>query len=170
MRKSYLFAMVIMGCLFSLPGHSQEKENIGPEEVIRELYRLVTIEKGTTGDWDSVRALFIEEAVVVLRTSRKATSVFTLEGFVNDFVSFIENYKIIETGFNETILNMKSWIYGDMAHVLVLYEAEIPNSDFPPNKGVDSILLIRKDGLWKIAAITNEVPTPDRPIPKELIQ
>ena len=107
--------------------------------------------------------------MIVLRTSRTATSVFTLEGFINDFVSFVENYNIKEYGFNETILNLKTWVYGDMAHVLVLYEAEIPNTEVPPNKGVDSFLLIHKDGVWKIAAITNEVPTPDRPIPKELI-
>ena len=170
MKKTSISLVITLGILFSSLAYAQDANEMGPDEVVRELYELVTIEKGTTGDWDSVRALFIKEAVVVLRTSRTGTSIFTLEGFVDDFVTFITNYNIKETGFNETILNLKTWVYGDMAHVLVLYEAEIPNSEIPSNKGVDSFLLIRKEGKWKVAAITNEVPTPDRPIPKELLK
>jgi hypothetical protein len=166
--KKYL--LLIVSLLLTSVIVAQETAEAGPEKVIRELYDLVTIEKGTTGDWDSVRAMFVKEAVIVLRTSRTGTSVFTLEGFVKDFQDFIENYKIKETGFNETILNMKTWVYGDMAHSLVLYEAEIPNSEIPPNKGIDSFLLIRKNGVWKVVAITNEVPTPERPVPEELLK
>ena len=50
----------------------------------------MTFEAGTTPDWAAVRSLFIEEAVVVLRTGREQMSVFSLDGFVNDFVQFIE--------------------------------------------------------------------------------
>lgn len=150
--------------------NAQESNALSPEEVIRELYRLVTIEKGTRGAWDSVRALFIDEAVIVLRTSRSETTVFSLDGFVDDFIRFVDSYNIVETGFTETILAMKPWVYGDMAHVLVLYEAAIPGTEYPSNRGIDSFLLIRKEGEWKVAAITNEVPTPDNPIPEELFK
>ena len=37
-----------------------------PGRVVAELYDLVTFGAGTTPDWDEVRSLFIEEAVVVL--------------------------------------------------------------------------------------------------------
>ena len=59
------------------------------EGVVTELYSLVTFEAGTTPDWDRVRALFLPQATVVLRTSRETTTVFSLEGFVQDFVDFI---------------------------------------------------------------------------------
>lgn len=159
----FLFFLVIKS-------EAQKSKPLSPEKVIRELYRLVTIEKGSQGDWDSVRALFIDEAVIVLRTSRTETSVFSVDGFVDDFIRFIDGYSIVETGFTETILAMNPWVYGDMAHVLVLYEAAIPGTDYPSNKGIDSFLLIRKEGEWKIAAITNEVPTPENPIPEELFK
>jgi len=171
MKINYSMLLFLSLFLMSIATGSfaQETEALSPEEVVEELYRLVTIEKGSTGDWDKVRALFIEEAVIVLRTSREATTVFTLDGFVEDFVRFVTDYNIKETGFKETILNMKPWVYGDMAHITVVYEAEIPDSPIPSNKGIDIFLLIRKEDQWKVAAITNEVPTSDNPIPPELI-
>jgi hypothetical protein len=59
-------------------------------------------------------------------------------------------------------------VMGDMAQVLVLYEASIPGSQRPPQKGVDNFLLIKKSKRWLIVAITNEIPTADTPIPEEL--
>jgi hypothetical protein len=138
------------------------------EGLVRELYESVTFEAGSVPDWNRVRSMFIDEAVIVLRTSRDSTTVFSVEGFVADFVAFIERADARATGFVEKIVRMKSMVFGDMAHVLVLYEASIPGSPRPPQQGVDSFSLIRRDGRWWIVAITNEVPTPDRPVPAEL--
>jgi hypothetical protein len=136
--------------------------------VVHELYDMVTFPAGTTPDWDDFRALLLQEAVVVLRSSRDATSVFTLEGFVEDWLRFIQGSNIEETGFSETIKKTHSTEFGDIAHVWVLYEAEIPGWGRPPQTGVDSFQLVRRDGSWKIASITNEIPTPDRPVPAVL--
>ena len=139
-----------------------------PEDVVATIYDLVSFEAGNTPDWDEVRSLFIPEAVVVLRTAREATIVFSLEGFVGDFVNFIENSPAGEMGFTEKVIRMKSMVFGDMAHVLVLYEAHITGSARAPSQGVDGFSLIRKDGRWLIVSITNEIPTADRPIPEVL--
>lgn len=139
-----------------------------PEGVVSEIYDLVSFEAGNVPDWNVVRSMFIPEAIVVLRTSWEATTVFSLDGFINDFVNFVENSPAGQMGFTESIIRMKSMVFGDMAHVLVLYEAHITGSPRPPQQGVDSFSLIKKDGRWWIAAITNELPTPDRPLPEEL--
>jgi hypothetical protein len=138
------------------------------EGVVRELYDLVTFEAGTTPDWDRVRSTFLDEAVVVLRTSPDATTVFTVDGFVQDFVQFIETSNVKETGFVERIACLRSMVFGDMAHILVRYEPSIPGSGDPPRQGVDSFQLIKKDGRWWIVSVTNEVPSADRPVPPEL--
>jgi len=143
-------------------------EGTSAEGVVHELYGIVTFPAGTTPDWDELRALFLPEAVVVLRSSREATSVFSLEGFVQDWLRFIDGSNVIETGFTERIIRTHSTEFGDIAHVWVLYEAEIPGWGRPPQPGVDSFQLVRREGEWKIASITNEVPTPDRPIPEVL--
>jgi hypothetical protein len=50
----------------------------------------------------------------------------------------------------------------------VLYEASIPGWGRPPQQGIDSFQLIKKDGRWWIASITNDVPNPDHPVPEAL--
>lgn len=150
-----------------LNGQEEEGEALAPsaEETVQELYDLVTFPAGATPDWDRARALFVPEGVVVLRTSRTATTVFSVEGWIQDFVSFIERANVGETGFTERIVRTNATEFGDIAHVWVLYEAEIPGWDRPPQQGVDSFQLTRREGRWLIASILNEIPTPDRPVP-----
>jgi hypothetical protein len=153
--------------LSSLQGQEPEQE---PEAgsalaVVHELYELVTFPAGAIPDWDHLRSMFLPESVVVLRTARDATSVFTLEGFVQDWIRFIEDSNVEETGFVERILRTHTTVYGDIAHIWVLYEAEIPGRERPPTQGLDSFQLVRRDGAWRIASVTNEIVLPDRPIP-----
>ena len=165
-----LLAWISLAATASL--HAQADTAPGPlgtaEGVVAHLYDLVTFEAGQSPDWDQVRSLFLEQAVIVLRTSRSATTVFSVDGFVNDFVSFIERANVQETGFTERVLRTRPTVFGDMAHVWVLYAASIPGSPRPPQQGVDSFSLIKQDGRWWIAAVTNEIPTATRPVPPPL--
>ncbi len=140
------------------------------EGVVTELYDLVTFSAGTQPDWDKVRAVFATEAIVVLRTARDKTTVFDVDGFVADFVRFAETPNAKEKGFTEKVTRTKAMVYGDIAHVLVLYEASINGSTRPPQQGIDSFQLVRKDGRWLIVSITNEIVTPGRKIPAELAE
>jgi hypothetical protein len=148
----------------------QEQPAESADEVVTTLYEMVTFDAGTTPDWDEVRSLFVEEAVIVLRTGRDEMSVFSVDGFVDDFVQFIEQGDVKETGFTEQILGMKQFVYGDIAHVLVLFDSHIPGSGRAPRKGIDSFELIRRDDLWRIVSITNERPSEGNPIPDDLFK
>jgi hypothetical protein len=177
MIHRYWFLAVLfclMGWFTAVGGPSaamaEEGQFASPGAVVDEIYELVTFDTGELPDWEKVRALFIPEAVIVLRTTRTETTVFSVDGFVADFVSFIDRAKAVETGFAERIVRTKPMVFGDIAHILVLYEAQIPGSERGPQQGVDSFQLIRKDGRWWIASVVNEIPTPDRPVPAELRQ
>ncbi len=136
------------------------------EATVRDLYNIISAEAGRVPDWEPVRALFIPEALIILRSSRDAMSVLTLDGFIEDFDEFYGTPQVTEKGFKETILDLKSTEFGDMAQVWVLYEARIPGGG--GNQGVDNFSLIRLNGEWRVAAITNEVPFPGRPVPDGL--
>lgn len=137
-------------------------------DVINDLYRLVSIEKGQKTDWEQVRNLFLPQAVIVLRVSKEASQVFDLQGWIDDFVAWDEKAKVIETGFSEKIVVMKPRVFRDIANVFVLYEASINGSSHAPTRGVDSIELVKKDGRWWIASITNDIVNKDNPVPPEL--
>ena len=165
--------------LFAATATAQQAPPPSPRPVggvVAGLYTLVSAPGGQMPDWDGVRALFLKEAVIVLRTSRTAMTTFSLDGFIQDFVDFYERpFRRGEataipkdSGFTEKVVRMKVWEYGDTAHVLVLYEARITGFTMPPQQGIDSWLLVRQGGLWLIAAVTNEIVTPDRPVPPEL--
>ena len=138
------------------------------EGVVRELYRLICVPVGGTTDWEKVRALFIPEAVIVLRVSKDAFSTFTVQGWIDDFVSFNEKARSSERGFEEKIVRMSPMVFRDIAHVLVLYEARMLDWSKPAQPGVDSVELVRKDGRWWIAAITNDIPNEEHPVPAAL--
>jgi endonuclease/exonuclease/phosphatase family metal-dependent hydrolase len=152
------------------------QESGAPDQAVARLYDLVSASSGSTPDWNKVRDCFVSQAAVVLRTSRNATTVFSLDGFIKDFVDFYEKPFVRGTttlypnksGFTEKVLKSKSWEFRDMAQVLVLYEASIAGDSRPAQRGIDNWLLSRRDGRWLVVAVTNELVTPDHPVPPEL--
>jgi len=167
--------------LLLLPAESAVAQASGgvpdkPDQAVAAIYGLVSSAAGTTPDWDRVRACFVPQAVVVLRTARNATTVFSLEGFIKDFVDFYAKPFVRGTttlypnkaGFTEKVLKLKAWEFWDMAQVLVLYEASITGDSRPPQRGIDNWLLNRRDGRWLVVAVTNDLVTPDHPVPPEL--
>lgn len=164
------FALVIALALSPLAARADAPDTAyqSAEAVVRELYRHVTIEKGQVTDWEKVRTLFIPEAVIVLRVSKEGSQTFDVQGWIDDFVAWNDKARAVETGFSEKIVAMKPRVFRDIANVFVLYEASITGADRPPTRGVDSIELIRKDGRWWIAAITNDLVNAEHPVPAEL--
>ena len=160
---------ILASLVLTLPLLAQDGGGVtapSAEATVRELYDIISAEAGRVPEWEPVRALFIPEALIILRSSRDAMSVLTLDGFIEDFDEFYGTPQVTENGFEETILELKSTEFGDMAQVWVLYEARIP--DDGGNQGVDNFSLIRRNGEWRVAAITNEVPFPGRPVPDGL--
>jgi hypothetical protein len=132
------------------------------------IFDLVTFDPGEKRDLGKVRLFFIEEAVLVLRISREGNTTFDVDGYVADWESFIASQAVKERGFEEKIIRLKPMVLGEMTQMLVLYEAKIPGAPRGPQQGVDNFLLIKRDGKWRIAAVTNEIPSPERPLPPEL--
>ena len=150
----------------SSPSASGQEVEASAEATVRHLYDLISAEAGSTPDWSPVRDLFLPESIIVLRTSRDALSVLSLDGFIQDFQAFYANPQVVEKGFKETILGLEATEFGDMAQVWVLYEARIVGGG--GNQGLDNFSLVRRDGEWRVAAITNDVVFPDRPPPEGL--
>jgi hypothetical protein len=165
--------VLLLTCCGSMPTQSQPtsipQAFKTAEGLVSAIYTTVSFEAGKPQpDWKKVRSMFIPSAVVVLRVTRDSTAILSVQGFIDDFVGFIERSPAKLNGFKERVVRMKPMVMGNIAHVLVLYEAIIPVTMQTPSQGVDSWELVKRNGRWWIAAITNEVVTKERPVPKEL--
>lgn len=171
-RTALLAAAVVLvvpgGLLAQAPQGIAAEAFQTPEGLLQTLYASVSGMPDAPQDWGFVRSMFLEEATVVLRTSRTETKVFSLDGFIEDFQQFMALPGPARLGFKERIVRLRPWVYRDMAHVLVLYEAHIPGAERPPQQGVDSHLLVWRDGRWWIAALTNDIVDAEHPVPGEL--
>jgi len=138
-----------------------------PVELIKEIYRAVSVKDSGSVDWERVRSMFIDEAVVVLRTGRDKTTQFTADGFIQDFKDFYQYPEVKASGFEEKILSMKSMVYKDIAFIATVYSAAITGSEASQTRGIDLWLLHKKEGLWKITSVVNEVIPAGQELPDE---
>jgi hypothetical protein len=168
------YPLVLTGALLiqssAVPAQSATRDRVfqDPDSLVRALYGAVTFDPGTTPDWSYVRSMFHKDASIVLRVTRDSTAILSVDGFVSDFVDFIRRSRADTSGFRERVIRVKPMILGNIAHMLVLYEASIPTSPRPPQQGVDSFHLVRSEDRWWITSIINEVLTRDRPAPELL--
>ena len=107
--------LILLSCLASLsfgllngqqPGSDSWYKT--PEELIRDIYVAVSAKNSESVDWQKVRSMFIDEAGVILRTSRDKSTQFTADGFIQDFKDFYQYPEVKANGFGEKILRMKT--------------------------------------------------------------
>ncbi len=160
----------LMAMVAAVPAFAQseaaEEDLRSAEQVVRDVYELVSWTDGNTPDWEVVREVFIPEAIVVLRYPPNL-KVMSVDGFLLDWLRF-EN-QLAErgvTGFLESVVSAETTQFGDIAHVHVGYETTIPDTGRPARPGVDLWSLIRVDGRWKVVSVVNELPRDDLPVPE----
>ena len=65
-----IFILIFILCLESVlnaQNKQDEKQSKTASEVVTEIYNLVSFKAGETPDWDKVKSLFIDEAVIVFK-------------------------------------------------------------------------------------------------------
>jgi len=167
-RTLRLFFAVCSCLLLPLLSSAQTSPTLEEDEavvMIKQIYKEVSSDGSSLPDWDRVRSFFAEEAVIVLRTSREGNTQFTLDEFVQDFKDFYQSPSVGDSGFKESVLQVKPFIYYDIAFIGVVYEAKILDSERPPQQGIDFWSLARKENSWKVVSVTNEIIRPGETLP-----
>jgi hypothetical protein len=171
MTNTKNIVLIAFGCclFFTITASGQIAPDPAENEavtMITQIYKEVSSDGSEAVDWGKVRASFMKDAIIILRTSREGSTQFTLEEFIQDFKDFYESSAVGESGFKEEVLRVNAQVYGDAAYIGVVYEATILDSERPPQKGIDFWLLTRKDKAWKVVAVTNEIIPPGKEIPE----
>ncbi len=166
MKAKILLLSICVLCLL-MPAKAQQALTQEEEAIamVSQIYKEVSGSSEQDVDWEKVRSFFLDEAIIVLRTSVEACSQFTVDEFIQDFLTFYRSPRMGESGFKEEVLQLESEVYHDMAFVAVVYASSILDSGRPPQKGIDFWLLTRKKDTWKVVSVTNEIPGPDGKLP-----
>lgn len=172
MKSGKIFILALIIFLATTTGTADNNVNTDesvygdPESLVRGLYASVTFEPGTLPDWDYVRSFFIPEAVFGVRKTRTLMEVLDLDGFIDWWLEDIAKHKLKERGLEESVEKMRMTAYGNIAHCFVVYKVRILTpADALGQLGLDSFGLMKKDGRWWIVSITNDVVTPQNPLP-----
>ena len=169
--RSFIILTGMLCCflLTSRPLMGQTSEDPASEEAVNtviQIYKTVSGDSKMAVDWEKVRSFFIDEAIIVLKTSPDGSTRFSVEEFIQDFKDFYDNPAVSESGFKEEVLGINAQVYGNAAAIGVLYEASVLNSERSPQKGIDFWLLSRQENSWKVLGVSNEIIAPGEPIPE----
>lgn len=131
------------------------------EAIVRALYETISGPAGPR-DWDRLRSLFTPGARIVFAVTRQDGGVVFREGTVEQYVAANGPY-LAQNGFWEREIHRRAERHGAIAQVFSTYES----SDGPgttPERGINSIQLVRHGGRWWIANLLTEQGQPWNPI------
>jgi hypothetical protein len=174
MSKIYVSILFVLLVVVSVLELEAEEPDVAsglfgePEKMVASVYDAVSSQAGSTPDWGVVRSYFDPDAIIVLRASREASKKLDVDGFIQDFVDFYDRIDSEKIGFVETVVSIKTLEYGNIAHCYVVYEAAIVGSDRPPQRGLDSWHLMKRDGRWWVVSVVNDSEPAAGPIPDEV--
>jgi hypothetical protein len=145
----------------NLPAPALAQET--PGEAVEALYAVISGPVGEVRDWDRFRAMFLEGAqmTVLAPTSEGEERVVTLS--IEDYVSRNAE-RLSEMGFTEAETRRQTHVYGGLATILSAYEATRADTGETIATGVNTIVLARQEGVWKVASLAWRSETEDWPV------
>ena len=153
--------LMIAIAALSLPAPALAQET--PGEAVEALYAVISGPVGEVRDWDRFRAMFLEGAqmTVLAPTPEGEERVVTLS--IEDYVSRNAE-RLSEMGFTEAETRRQTHVYGGLATILSAYEATRADTGETIATGVNTIVLARQEGVWKVASLAWRSETEDWPV------
>lgn len=120
------------------------------DDVIAAMYASMCFEAGERPDWGRHAEVFAPGARLV-RVNDEGVFAFDPAGFREDLEAKISAGVI--PSFWEGELERDTRVFGDIAHVLSVYETRASRDAEASGRAVKSIQLFRRDGRWWISAM-----------------
>ena len=146
--------------LFITLMNAQNQKYQTPQNLIDNVYKLMTFDAGTTPKWDEIKNLFHKDASIVLRASMTEMKSMNRDGFIDLWIHDMTEMKLKETGIKEEKLFERYEVMGNIAVCNVIYCVTIPTLNYPPQFGIDCFHLLKENGRWYITSIVNEALRP----------
>jgi hypothetical protein len=120
------------------------------DSAIAAMYEMVSFEPGTRPDWTRQAEVFAPNARLV-RVNDEGVFDFTPETFRQNFESMIDSGVL--PSFWEGEIWRETHQFDNVAHILSAYETRWTREGDVINRGVNSIQLFERKGVWWISAM-----------------
>lgn len=134
------------------------------------LYQSICFRKGEQPTFESLRALFIPQGLLINNNNPAAPEVMSVDRFIEVVQAALATGGLEE--FHEREIARTIEVFGNIAHVFSTYEARF-DADIkePFSVGINTIQLVRADTngneQWLVSSMAWNDETPERPIPAQ---
>ncbi len=140
------------------------------EQLLQNLYRSICFRKGEKPTFESLRALFIPQGLLINNNNPAAPEVMSVDAFIEVVRAAIAAGGLEE--FHEREIAQTIEVFGNIAHVFSTYEARFDaDSKEPFSVGINTIQLVRTGASgneqWLVSSMAWNDETPERPIPAQ---
>ena len=140
--------------------------------VIDALYEMISFPPGGRPDWQGLRELFVPGGRLIPPKDKAdpAARVMDVEAFIVWGEQVFEQGEMRTRGFYEADTHRVIETFGNIAHVFSTYESRFTRDDPAAfERGINSIQLIREDGLWKVLTILWDIESDEQPVPEKYL-
>ena len=132
--------------------------------IVRALYEVISGPAGAPRDWERERSLFFPGARLVPTRlgpdGKPVAELFDIEGYIASRSPMFE-----KDSFFETEIARRTFVFGNIAHVLSSYELSRTPADPPFVRGINSIQLFHDGSRWWVLSIARDNERPGSPLP-----
>jgi len=132
------------------------------ERLIARQFGSLTWTPETSANWDAFAADFFPEAS--LYPAARPAQCQTVEAFV-ERMKGLAGTKL--RSFHETVLGTEVRVFGNVA--VALAACEMTENDGQVSRGVEMLLLLKNEGVWRIVSQAWDTESPSKPIPGDLV-
>lgn len=131
------------------------------EAIIARQFSSLSWAPGASADWQAFTADFLREAV--LYPSARPVKRQTLDAFVERMKGAVGTTL---RSFEETVLGTEIHVFGNVA--VAVAACEMIENGTEVNRGVEMLLLVKDEGVWRIASQAWDKESPSNPVPVHL--
>lgn len=164
-------ALIASTLLFALPAQEPAPPPTEPgwEDAVASLYAVISGPAGAPRDWESFRAMFVEDANLMVSQPQADGSsqllVLTPAQYVERSGAFVT-----DSGFHEREIGRRAERFGNLVHVFSAYEGTMQTAQGEQTiRGVNSMQLLRTAEGWKFLNLAWEAATPQNAVPASLL-
>ncbi|MDT0551825.1 hypothetical protein [Urechidicola vernalis] len=167
-RFTLLFTFICTTFIFA---QENKQDNTTIDNLISNLYGVISGEKGEARDWDAFNNLYYQNARLIPSGKNKDGITGARYMTPQDYIDGSGKW-LVENGFHEIEISREVQQFGTVAHVFSTYEAKKSKSDTEPfMRGINSIQLLNDGTRWWILNIywtqeSEENPIPEKYLPK----